>query len=64
MSKLQEILDSGCAPGYPTGRPHPSDADVAAPRALRDMENQMGTSTLCRKLGMKPDKLKKIWEIK
>ena len=44
-----------------TGRPDPSDAAQAAPRALKEMENQMGTARLEKEMGMSAKKLKQIW---
>ena len=64
MSKLSEIFRSGRAPGVITNAPDPTSADVAAPRGLKQMEEQMGTSRLQREMGMSARKLKKIWNIK
>lgn len=64
MSKLADIFKSGRAPGVMTNAPDPTCADVAAPRGLKQMEEQMGTSKLQRELGMSARKLKKIWNIK
>jgi hypothetical protein len=41
----------------------PTNADVAAPRGLKEMEQQMGTSKLEREMGMSAKKLKKIWNV-
>ena len=43
------------------GKPDPTSADVAAPRGLKEMENQMGTSRLEHELGMSTKQLRKIW---
>jgi hypothetical protein len=61
MGKMAEILEAGRAPGVNTKAGDPSDADRAVPRALREMEQQMGTSQLERKLDMKASRLRKIW---
>lgn len=63
MGKISEILKSGCAPGLRFNSPDPGSADVAAPRGLREMERQLGTSKLERQMGMSAKKLKKIWNI-
>lgn len=60
---LQSIFESGRAPGMNLKTPDPTCADVAAPRGLKQMEEQMGTARLERELGMKASKLKKIWNI-
>ena len=64
MSRLKEIIQSGRAPGFNLKQADPTNADIAAPRALRQMEEQMGTSKLQRELGMSARKLKQIWDIK
>ena len=50
-------------PGFRVGAgaPDPSGVDIAAPRGLREMEEQMGSRDFEHNLGMSARKLKEIW---
>lgn len=66
MNHLQDILESGCAPGFQQGAKHPTHAEMAIPRALREVEQQQGTDKLVRGMGWKPthrniNAIKKCW---
>ena len=63
MSRLAEILATGRAPGFNLKQVDPSNVDMAMPRALKEMENKLGTSELIRRMDLPAKKLKKIWDI-
>lgn len=46
------------------GLADPSTADVAVPRALKQLEQTMTTSELARQTGFSVKEMKRIWKIK
>lgn len=63
MSKLSEILSSGRAPGFNTKAKAPDSADVAIPRALRQMEEKHGAKKIARDAGYSVNQLKQTWSM-
>lgn len=64
MGKLAEIIQSGQAPGYPQGLKSPQCADVAVPRAFKELEQTKSASAIAKQCGFSVNKIKKIWDIK
>jgi len=68
MSKLAEILESGRAPGFHTKAQDPTDADIAVPRALKQLEQTMPADKIVMGMGWKPTgrnlrEIKRSWKI-
>lgn len=71
MSKLQEIIDSGCAPGIVTDAPKVDHASVyyKAPKGLAEVENEQkwkngptrSARDISRYFGMSTDFIRKTW---
>lgn len=66
MSKLLDILKCGRAPGFHQNSKPSDHAEVAIPRALRQVEQQQGADKLVRGMGWKPTRrnisaIKKCW---
>jgi hypothetical protein len=61
MSRLAEILKSGRAPGFNTKALDPGCPKVAVPRALRKLEEQIGTSATARACQYSVNRLKGVW---
>lgn len=49
--------------GVTRGVPDPGSADVAVPRALRELEHIHGAATIARRTGHSVRKLKRVWNI-
>lgn len=64
MSKLAEILSSGIAPGFAQGAKDPQCAEVAVPRAFRELEQTTPASEIERQSGFKAAKIKRAWDFK
>ena len=70
MSKINEIIESGCAPGFRTGSVDPDSVYAKAPKGLREIENEplfkhgpaRGASRIGKYFGMSPSSIKKVWE--
>jgi len=72
MNGLAEILQSGRAPGFNTGAPDPTSADVAVPRAIKEVfdipyRHQRGkpplrTEEVFRQIGYNAKTLKQTWK--
>lgn len=61
MSRLAEILRSGVAPGFRRGAPDPTSAEVAVPRAFRQLEQTVPAREIERQSGFKVKQIKKAW---
>ena len=64
MGHLAEIISRGIAPGFNTGAKDPGCPQVAVPRALRQLEDQLGSRSkemFRRGAGFTRDRLKEIW---
>lgn len=61
MSRLAEILSSGIAPGVRRGARDPQSADVAVPRAFRQLEQTLPAREIERQCGFKVKQIKKAW---
>ena len=64
MSGIAGIIASGTPPGYPQGRQNPNCADLAVPRAFKDLEKTKSARDIAKRVGYSVDKIKKIWNIK
>jgi hypothetical protein len=62
MSRLAEILSSGVAPGIRSGAKDPTSAEVAVPRAFRQLEQTMPAREIERQCGFKVKAIKKTWK--
>ena len=62
MSRLEEILRSGVAPGFRRGAADPTSAAVAVPRAFRQLEHTMPLREIERQSGFKAKQIKKVWD--
>ncbi len=51
MGKIQEIIDSGKAPGFDQKSKDEGWADKAVPRALKQLEGQIGAREIARQAG-------------
>lgn len=68
MNGLAGILKSGVAPGFSGLHQDPTNADVAIPRALKEVEQTKGAAQLVSEMGWKPTKkninaIKKAWSM-
>ena len=63
MGRLAEILKSGVAPGYAGLSRDPQCADVAIPRALKEMERTQGAKEIAKGAGWSINQLKQTWKI-
>lgn len=68
MSRLADMLESGRAPGVAAGSKDPTHAEMAVPRALKQLEQTQGADSIVRGMGWKPTKrnieaVKKCWNI-
>lgn len=68
MNKLAEIIESGRPPGYAGIARDPRCADVAVPRALKQMEQSQGADKIVSGMGWKPtrknvNEIKRSWKI-
>ncbi len=64
MSKIAEILESGRAPGFSGAHKDPQSADVAIPRALKQMENQGHSARkIAKDAGYSINTLKRVWNV-
>lgn len=64
MSKIDEILSSGRAPGFGQGAKDPQSAEVAVPRAFRELEQTTPASEIERQSGFKASRIKRAWDFK
>lgn len=63
MSRIDDILKSGRAPGLNTRAKDPTSADVAVPRAFRQLEQSgMPMREIERQSGFKAKQIKKVWK--
>jgi hypothetical protein len=71
MSGLAEIINSGRAPGFITGAPDPTSADVAVPRAIKEVfdvsyrhkgKQPLRTEQVERAIGYNSRVLKNTWK--
>jgi len=55
-----------CAPAFrkPGGTPDPTSADVAVPRAFRQLEQTVGAAEIARQSGFSVKKIKSVWNFK
>jgi LysM repeat protein len=63
MSKLADILKTGCAPGFNTRALDPTLPQVAVPKAFKDLEQKDSASKIARDSGFTVKQIKKIWNI-
>lgn len=64
MGKLDEIIASGTAPGFKTGIKDPTSAEVAVPRAFKELEQQHSASRIAKDAGFSVSQIKKAWNFK
>lgn len=64
MSRIGEIIASGRAPGVRGFARDPQSADVAVPRAFRELERTNSASKICRDAGYTAETIKKTWDFK
>lgn len=68
MNRLNDILASGRAPGLVLKVPDPTSADVAVPRALKQLEQTQSADSIVREMGWKATRrnlkeIKKTWNL-
>lgn len=68
MSRLQEMLLLGRAPGVAGLARDPQCADMAIPRALKEIEQTKGADQIVKEMGWKPTKrnlnsIKRAWNM-
>lgn len=68
MGRLNEILESGRAPGFSGAAIDPTCADAAVPRALKEIEQTRDARSMVREMGWKPtnhniSEIKKTWKL-
>lgn len=64
MNGIQDILRSGRAPGFRRGAKDPMCAEVAVPRAFRQLEQTLPVREIERQSGFKVKAIKKAWDFK
>ena len=64
MSGIDEIIASGRAPGFHQGAKDPTSAEVAVPRAFRQLEQTMPAREIERQSGHSLRTIKKAWDFK
>ena len=62
MGKLAEIIVSGIAPGFKTGVKDPTCAEVAVPRAFKELEQKHSASRISKDAGFSVSQIKKAWK--
>ena len=72
MGRLAEIIQTGRAPGFHSGSPDPTSADVAVPRAIREVfdigyrhkrgQPPLRTEQVERQIGYSAKTLKQTWK--
>lgn len=63
MNGLEEILSSGRPPGFAGHAQDPQCADLAIPRALKQMEQTNQASKIAKDAGFSVNQLKKTWKL-
>lgn len=63
MSRIQEIIESGKAPGFRGVHRDPGSPDVAIPKALKKLEQTQSAREIARGAGFSVNTLKKTWGI-
>lgn len=68
MNGIADIIKSGVAPGFSGLHQDPTNADVAIPRALKEVEQTKSADAMVREMGWKPTKrnvnaIKKAWSM-
>lgn len=68
MSKIEEMLRDGKPPGYAGVAKDPTCADMAVPRALKEIEQTKGAREIVREMGWKPttrnlNEIRRTWNV-
>ncbi len=63
MSRIDEIIQSGQAPGYAGQHKDPQSADMAIPRALKILEKTHGAKKIAKDAGFSVNQLRSTWKI-
>jgi len=63
MNRLKEILASGRAPGFCQKAKDPLSADVAVPKAFKDLEQTESAGTIARKASLTVKQIRRAWNI-
>lgn len=64
MGKIAEIIQSGVAPGFGGRALDPQSAEVAVPRAFKQLEQTHSASKISRDAGFPVDYIKRAWNFK
>ncbi len=64
MNGISDILKSGRAPGFRSGAKDPQSAEVAVPRAFRQLEQTLPSAEIERQSGFTAKKIKQAWDFK
>jgi len=61
---LGEIIRSGAAPGFRGGAKDPTCAEVAVPRAFKQLEQTLPAREIARQSGFSVNHIKKTWDFR
>lgn len=63
MNRLKEIIVSGKPPGFGSHARDPECADVAVPRAFKQLEEQHSAQKIAKDAGYSVSTIKRTWGI-
>ncbi len=60
-SRIEDIIRSGCAPGMNTKAKDPLSADVAVPKAFKQLEQTQSASKIAKEAGWSINTIRRTW---